>query len=367
VEVMPPDINQSEREFSILYPEDDLSKGKILFGLGAIKGVGAAALSPIFEARADEPFVDIYDFTSRVDLGKVNKAVVESLIKAGAFDLLDAHRDLNRGQVFSVLDRALERGRSAQRDRESGQISLFGALNSTDVGDSPNLLPSETNFDDTQPWDELTLLAHEKQAIGFYMSGHPMERFSKEAERLANCNSQTSQNQKRGAKVTLAGMVMDLREKTTKSGKRMALFSLEDLAGRVEIVVYSEALVTWGEVLKSEEPLVISGTIRTDQRNDEEQKNIILEQAIPLQQARAKRTKEVHLHLDAIDFTPMALGDLKIVLERHPGRCDTYLVIGIPRRSVTTVSLPEQFRVAPSDDLLRELDNFAGVKQIEFR
>ncbi len=368
VQVLPPDINRSEREFSINYPKEDLKKAQIIFGLGAIKGVGAAALTAIFEARVDEAFVDIFDFAGRVDLGKVNKAVIESLIKAGAFDGLSAHAGLNRGQIFNVLDRAIERGRSAQKDRESGQISLFGALEpkSGTADDAPQLT-GDLNFDGAEPWDELALLAHEKQAIGFYMSGHPMERFVAESARLANCNTVSAKEHRHGSKVTLAGMVMDYRERTTKTGKKLGLFNLEDLSGRIEVVVYAEALLAHGEVLKSNEPLIIKGTLRTDQRNEEETKSIILAEAEQIQHARTRQTREVYVHLDAGNFSKTDLSDLKMVMERHPGRCDAFLAIWIPGRSRVTVTLPEQYRVAPSDNLLGELNRFTGIKQIEFR
>jgi DNA polymerase III subunit alpha len=125
VQTLPPDVNKSDVAFSVLYPTDG-SIPKIVFGLGAIKGVGDAALVSILEAREAGPFTDIFDFTGRVDLAKVNRGVMEALIRAGAFDPTVAGMDVNRGQIFGMLDTAIERGKAAQRDRESGQISLFG-------------------------------------------------------------------------------------------------------------------------------------------------------------------------------------------------------------------------------------------------
>jgi DNA polymerase-3 subunit alpha len=367
VEVLPPDINRSAKEFSVLYPGGDHSQPSILFGLGAIKGVGSAALSAILEAREEGPFEDVFDFTCRVDLLKVNKAVIESLVRAGAFDSMTAHLEVNRGRIFGVLDRALEMGRSAQRDREVGQTNLFGALAPAPLpgADAPAI--ERAAYDDCPPWDERTLLAAEKNAIGFYMSGHPMERHGAEAARLSSCNTETVGYKLRGEKVTLAGMVMDLNERTTRAGKRLAIFALEDLQGRVEIVAYSEKLDEFGDLLRGDDPVFVAGTVRVDDRDDSETRSVILEEALPLGEVRARRTREVHLHLDASSFSRQSVAALKAELAQHPGRCNAYLEVVIPDRSVTTIDLPEEYRLAPSDELIEALDGFAGIKRVEFR
>jgi DNA polymerase-3 subunit alpha len=335
--------------------------------MGAIKGVGSAALGAMVNAREEGPFEDIFDFCSRVDLGKVNKAVIESLVRAGAFDPLTEHLGVNRGQIFGVLDRALEMGRSAQRDREVGQTNLFGALTPVPPAgaDAPSI--ERAAYDECPPWDERTLLAAEKAAVGFYMSGHPMERHASEAARLTSCNTETIATHGRGDKITVAGMVMDLNERTTRTGKRLAIFALEDLEGRVEVVVYSEKLEQFGSLLKSDDPLFVAGSVRVDDRDEAETRSVILEEALPLGEVRARRTREVHLHLDAAAFGGEAVIALKGALESHPGRCDAFLEVVIPGRSVTTINLPEEYRLAPSDELIAALDGFAGVRRVEFR
>jgi DNA polymerase-3 subunit alpha len=367
VDVMPPDINNSKSAFSVLYENGDRSKAKILFGLGAIKGVGTAALTAIFEAREEGQFKDIFDVASRVDLGKVNKAVIESLIKAGAFDSLTEGQNINRGQVFGVLDIALERGRFAQRDRETGQTNLFGALSSGKPETESSSEPMDANYAEAMPWDEKTLLASEKEVIGFYMSGHPMERVMAEAARLTDCTTATLEKHRQGDKVTIAGMVMNYREKTTKTGKRLAIFSLEDLNGRIDVVIYSKALQQMEGVLPSNDPMFITGSVRIDQRSEQESKSLILDEAMPLQEVRTRRTRKVHVTLDATHFSSEAVSDLKILLEKHPGRCDAFVNILIPHHSVTTLALPEQYRIAPSDELLVAFDQLSGTRKVEFR
>ena len=367
IPVSPPDINRSLTEFSVAYADDDAERGTILFGLGAIKGVGSSALAAILEAREDGPYGDVFDFCARVDLGKVNRAVIESLIRGGAFDSTVAGLDVDRGQVLGVLDRAIEAGRSAQRDRESGQTSLFGALAATQaaaVGAPDGRDPA--TYREAPPWDERTALAHEKTALGFYMTGHPMERHAAEAARLSTCTTETVGKCRRGEKISLAGMVMEYQERTTRAGKRLGLFALEDLGGRVEVVVYSEKLGLYAETLKGEEPLFVRGTVRVDDRDEEERRSVILDEALPLEQVRARQTKEIHLHLDAGVFPRDAYDRLKDVLEKHPGRCDTFLEVVIPGRSITTVDLPERYRLAPSDELLAAIHEVDGVR-VELR
>jgi DNA polymerase-3 subunit alpha len=339
-----------------------------VFGLGAIKGVGEAALQAILEARQEGPFKDIFDLTSRVDLAKVNRSVIESLIKAGAFDTTVEGLGVNRGQVFGVLDTALERGRAAQRDRESGQTSLFGLFGATKEGKtSSRAVDMEIHFQPADAWDELTTLSNEKKAIGFYMSGHPMTRYAKEAAMLTNCTTETISKLQPRDSVSIAGMVMDYSEKVTKTGKRLALFALEDLVGRVEVVVYSDALMQHGEALKSDKPVFVSGNLRLDNRGDDERRSIILQEAMSLSDVRIKRTREVHLHLDAADFSSEAIGELKATLERYPGRCDAFLKVVQKGQSVTTLALPEQFRVNPSDELLEIIDGMSGITTVELR
>ena len=164
----------------------------------------------------------------------------------------------------------------------------------------------------------------------------------------------------------MAGMVMDYREKTTKTGKRLGLFALEDLKGRTEVVVYSEALGRLAEILRTQDPVLVNGSVRVDQRGEDETRSLVLGEATLLQDVRSKKTRQVHVHLDASTFDVESMPALKSLLEKHPGRCDAFLEVIIPNRSVTTIVLSEQYRVAPSDDLLESMDALAGVQRVEF-
>jgi len=363
--VSPPDVNRSDVDFSVHY-DGDSGAGGILFGLGAIKGVGDAALKSILEARRDGPFADVFDFAMRVDLGKVNKAVMEALVRSGAFDGCEGSRGVNRGQVFGALERAIERGKSAQRDREVGQINLFGALGGPATPESA-AQEDAAHYADLRPWGESELLAHEKASIGFFTSGHPMERYAAEVARLTGSTTASIAACKDRDEISIAGIMMDYSERKTKSGKRMGLGAIEDLQGRVPVIVFSQQLEELGDVLKSDEPLFVKGTVLVDEREEGEEKKIRVLEAMPLADVRARRTKEVHVHIDGAAFDAGALEELKGILERNPGRCDAFLEVTISGRSRTTINLPEQFRLAPSDELLNGLSQVPGVRDVEFR
>jgi DNA polymerase III subunit alpha len=363
-----PDINRSDVDFSVHFEGGGqaANRGVILFGLGAIKGVGDAALRAILEARRDGAFADVFDFAMRVDLGKVNKAVMEALVKAGAFDECEGSRGVNRGLVFGALERAVERGKSAQKDREVGQTSLFGALAATSKRETTTA-DADVGYAGLKVWNERELLSFEKAAVGFFMSGHPMERYAAEAARLTGSTTSSLAACSDRDEICLAGIVMEFSERKTKAGKRLGLGAIEDLQGRVNLIVFGRELEEYGQVLRSEEPLFIKGTVLVDEREDGEEKKIRLVEAVPLLDVRTKRTKEVHVHLDGTAFASDDLERLKKLLEKSPGRCDAFLEVTLPGRSRTTINLPEQFRLAPSDDLLGGLRQLPGVLDVEFR
>ncbi|MBN2715766.1 MAG: DNA polymerase III subunit alpha [Deltaproteobacteria bacterium] len=366
IDVLQPDINHSDINFSVLYEgSNDTLKEKILFGLGAIKGVGDAALKSIIETRDDGAYADIFDFAMRVDLSKVNKGVFESLTKAGAFDCTTKESGVNRGQVYGVIERALERGKSAQKDRESGQTSLFGALaGPSDNG--PGVVLEEANYNHTVPWTEREILTFEKASVGFFMSGHPMERYEKEASRLTGNTTQSLESKKDGDEIVIGGIMMEYSERKTKAGKRIGLGAVEDLAGRANIIVFPKSLEANSEALHSSEPLLIKGRVLVDSRGEGEERKIAVNEAILLTDVRSSRTTEVHLHIDADAFPIAEMELFKSILSRHMGRCDAFLEVQTSG-AVTTMNLPEQYRLSPSDELIFELSGFAGVRDIMFK
>jgi DNA polymerase-3 subunit alpha len=179
-------------------------EGKIRFGLGAIKGVGESAIEAILEARAAGPFRDLYDFSERVDSRRVNRKVIEALVKAGAFDF-EKHP---RRQLFESIEKAVDRGAAAQHDRAVGQSSLFGLLEDPG-GSAPAARAVRPEYAQVEEWPEKERLAMEKEAIGFYVSGHPLHQYARELPRYAR-PAAAGQRARRDDVVTVAGIVTQL-------------------------------------------------------------------------------------------------------------------------------------------------------------
>ena len=226
VAVLPPDVNRSAAEFTVL-------DGKICFGLSAIKGCGAAAANALAAERAAHgPYRSIFDFCERLDPGTVNRAAIEALTKAGAFDSLGGHRS----QFFAALDRALQAGAAAANDRRSGQMGLFGGNDDDQPEASASRLP------DVSPWDQRERLAKEKEVLGFYLSSHPLAEHEKTLTAYTSHSTVEAAELKHRSEVVLGGMLSAIKYSHTKNPKpgspsRYAMFDLEDAAGMMRTIV----------------------------------------------------------------------------------------------------------------------------------
>jgi DNA polymerase-3 subunit alpha len=361
IQVLPPDVNESEAAFrAIPAPPGSPEKGRIRFGLGAVRGVGEAAVEAVLAARAEAgPFQSLFDFCARIDARKINKKVVEALVKCGAFDFEGAPR----WQLFAGLDAALAAGASAQTDRMTGQASLFGAA--PEAASRPRYpragdLAGETRVEE---WPERVRLAFEKEALGFYVTGHPLAGYETEARRYASATCAQVAQKRQGDKVSVVGVVASLRERTSREkGTRLGFFTLEDIAGSVEVVCWGsrpaqngrpaqKGWADWEELVKRDEPLLVHGEVRIDTRDEENPRREIIAGGIELLSAvRTQKTAEVALRIDADRLAADRAEALKALLGRYPGGCSVTVRAVIPGESETTVRL--RARVAPGDDLI---------------
>lgn len=340
IEVYPPDINESDRSFTV-------RDGAIRFGMGAVKGVGAAALESILDVRRGKPFNSLHDFCERVDLRKVNKKVIEALIKCGAFDVTGGHR----AQLLAGLEEAMEGGQRLQRERESGQESLFGNDEIISFGGNGyGVLP------EIGEWDERERLANEKEALGFYVSGHPLDRFSDIIKRFATCDSAGLLERADKESVHLCGVVAGIKELMTKKGDRMAFVNLEDLSGSVECVVFPEVYAASMELLKGEEPLFLSGELDVG----EEACKLLVNQVELLRDVTKKQTRRINIRLTTPGLEEIQLRELKSIVQRYRGGCDVTLHLVIPDRSETVIRLPERLRMAASNEAMAEVEKLFG-------
>ena len=346
VEVLPPDINASDRTFTV-------HGNSIRFGLGAVKGVGSAALESIIEERSKGEYASLQDFCEKVDLRKVNKKVVEALIRCGAFDSLKARRS----QLMAVLEESMEIGQKVQREKEQGQESLFGTAEIVNhKGNGYGKLP------DIDEWPENVLLGFEKEALGFYITGHPLARHSAAIKRFATCDTAGLHERPDKSEVKVCGIVAGLKELTTKKGDRMAFVTLEDLSGFVEMVVFPETYQAAMELLKGEEPLLVSGTLDVG----EESCKLLATEVLPLREVKERLTKKVHFRLTTPGLSEGQLTALKDIIDHHRGSCDVLLHLVIPNRSETVIGLPESQKVAASDEIMDAAEKLFGYNVVTF-
>jgi DNA polymerase III subunit alpha len=335
IAILPPDVNESQMGF---YP----SARGIRFGMSAIKGIGEAAVLAILSARSGGPFASVADLLSRVDLRKVNKRVIESLIKAGALDSLDP----NRGRLFADLPAQIDAAQKEARRRESGQFGLFGQAA------EPPPPSRETALEPAAPaWGRRDRLAFEKETLGFYITGHPLDAFSAEVDLFANVTSTRIRSLKTGAEARIAGVASALREKTTRRGDRMAILTLEDREGIVEAVVFPEVYRESQGALASGEPIFLIGRIERDEKSSK----VVAEEIVAMENVRERLARSVHFRIETDRMTPADVLDLRLTIERHAGDKKSFLHLVRDGQYETVLELPERFGVAPSLELARAL------------
>ncbi|HTR52894.1 MAG TPA: DNA polymerase III subunit alpha [Kofleriaceae bacterium] len=353
-----PDVNESQLDFTVTKG----AAGKVIrFGLGAVKGVGGSAVEAVLEARATEGrFESLYELCRRVDSQKCNRRVIEQLVKSGALDGMTGNR--HRAQLLAALDAALERGASEQRDRRSGQTSLFGlmeALSPAPVTGSPSA--SET-YPDIEPWTSKQLLAFEKEALGFYISGHPLDRYRGDVARYSTAvTSDFPAGNKAQGEHAVAGVVSQYREMITKKGDKMARFQLEDAEGSLEVIAFPKTFEKVRHVLVSDEPILCTGTVKNEGTADASEWKMLLETCAPLSELRQQKTSRVDIHLNADVLTQDQIDELKTILAGAArGACQPVLRLRISHRSETVIALPDAWAVAPTDELLARLERLFG-------
>jgi DNA polymerase-3 subunit alpha len=355
-----PDINESAADFTVV-PGASGEKC-IRFGLGAVKGVGQGAVEAVIEVRAkDGPFRSLYEFCRRVDSLKCNRRVIEALVKSGAFDGMASAQSLHRAQMFAAIEAAMERGAQDQRDRRSGQTSLFGLMEAPKGNSSADGAPE--TYPATEPWPPKELLAFEKEALGFYISGHPLDRYRADLSRYANAGTMDFAEGKRAAgPASIGGIVSAYRERPTKKGDgKIAFFQLEDASGQLEVVVFPKTFEKVRHVLVLDEPLLCTGKVVDEGEGAQHAWRMLLEEAVPLADLRKAQTTRVDIHLDADSVTPAQIEALEALLAASRGSCQAVLHLQIARRSQTALWLDERWKVAPSDDFLARIERLFGA------
>ncbi len=349
--VLPPDVNQSDIFFTVATP-DEAQGGlpDILFGLSAIKNVGEGAVLAVLAARREGgPFRSLFDFCERVDSRAVNRRVVESFIKSGCFDSIDPRR----AALFAVIDRAMEAGQKRQRDREAGQASLFGMLETPAAAEGV-----QERIADVAPWPEAERLAFEKESLGFFISGHPLERVRAELAQWASATTGTLAQQAAGGELTVGGIVTGLRLLKTKKGDRMAAFLLEDLEGSAETVVFPDAYQKAARHLADDQLVLVRARAEID---DDGKAKLLASEVLPLEQAKLAEARYVTIRV------PLAVWDkgkgerLRDILGAHRGDCPVTLELVRPGSWAVALAPSAYYRVRPDAVLREEVEALLGV------
>lgn len=340
IEILPPDVNESAMDFTVIGE-------KIRFGLAAIKNVGSAAIEAILKAREDSgDFASIFDFCSRIDTRKVNKKVIESLIKCGAFDFSKAKRAV----LMQSLEKVMNISQTMQRDNMSGQVNMFDALGSAKKTSSVMELP------DADEWHENELLSHEKETLGFYITGHPLARYDEEIKLYTNADTETILEKQDEETVRLGGVAISVNEKITKKGDRMAFITLEDLKGFIEITVFADLYKKASEYFASDIPILVKG--RVDKA--EEKVKLVAEEVYPIDEARERLTKAVHLVIKTLGIDNNQMEDIKAALKKYSGNCSVFCHFKYPDGADKVIALPDALKVSPSKEMVNSMRSLIG-------
>ncbi|EGR0364053.1 DNA polymerase III subunit alpha [Vibrio cholerae] len=345
--VLPPDINSGLYRFNV----DD--NGAIVYGIGAIKGVGEGPIEAILEARNKGGyFKDLFDFCARIDLKKVNKRVIEKLLLAGALDRLGPHR----AAMMASVDDAVRAASQHHQAEAFGQADMFGVLT-----DAPEEV--EQKYTQVPEWPEKVRLEGERETLGLYLTGHPVDEYLKELTKYTSCRLNEAAPTRRDQSLTVAGLVIAARVMTTKRGTRIGLMTLDDRSGRMEVMLYSEALDRYAEWLEKDKILVVSGQVSFDDFNGG--LKMSAREVMDLGSAREKFARGLSISILQSQIDQQFFERFSHILEPH--RAGTVPVNVYYQRpdARARLTLGTEWRVTPSDTLLDELKQLLGKDQVE--
>ncbi len=334
IAVLPPDINTSAVNFT---PTDM----GIRFGLAAIKNVGEIAITSIV---ANKPFKSIFDFCERVDLRSVNKRVVESLIKAGAFDSVDIDRSL----LYANVDRAMDWGARKQREKEVGQGGLFGMM--MGGGDEKHVL------DPADPWPEGLKLKHEKETLGFYITGHPLRKHAAEVRTYGNATTGTLSDNPSGFDVCIGGLVSALRTMRTKKGDLMGIIQLEDWEGIVEVLIFPETFAKVQGLLETDAPVFVKGKLD----NDESSSKILATDVYPMERVKEMLSRTVTIRINTAAAPTDIAERLQPIIDEKRGSAEIIFELDYPGRYTALVRPNPYVKISPDREFVESIERICG-------
>src|SRR5579875_2020170 len=340
IPLLPPDINQSMVKFSV-------DGEAIRFGLAAVRGVGVKTAQAIVEERRQNgDFASLWDFCARLGSQTLNRRTLEALIKCGAFDSTGITRATAMAQLDTIL-RALQR-----KEVVRSQMGLFADAFAPALPERSESLPE---------WPDNEKLRAEKEALGFYISAHPLDKYQEALRVLKTVSTAALSTEQDGSRVDLAGTIQSVKLKNNKAGRRYATFVLEDREGAVEVIVWPETYQRVEQVVHSEEPVLARGKLDLD----EERAQIILDDLVPLRVALAQAVREAHVFARRERIDQAKISYLAELLAKNPGHCRTFLHLILDSDEEAIFELGERFRLEPSPELLQEVKQALGGCSVE--
>ncbi len=352
LEVLPPDVNRSEADFTV-------REGNVLFGLAAIRGFGRKASEAVVaERQAGGPFSDLFNFCERLDQRLVTKAAVETLVKAGAFDALGG----KRAALMAVVSAALQAGNAIQEDRRRGQKHFFDALEPECAEDAQ----ASRSLPDLPEWADAERLSHEKEALGFYISSHPLARYEEDLRRYSTCTVNQLSGLEANQEVVIGGMLTGVRftnAKRSRSGNtRMARLKLEDFTGAAECVIFPDDFVRNKDLVQEEQICFVKGTVDRTR----EEPGLIINRILTIEQAQRELTSGLSLQLVHGIHTEDAIPMVGSILRRTPGRCPVQLEVFDLAGKRAVLRLGQEYAVDVGKVATAELELLLGPGHVKF-
>lgn len=351
LKVLGPDINESSMDF-------DVNKnGEIRFGLGAIKGSGEAAIDAIIKEREENgPFNDVFEFAQRINLRAANKKTFECFAVAGAFDSFGWHRAqyffIGEKDNTTVIEKIIRYGQAWQQDQDAAQTSLFGSGSSAQI--------VKPKLPDGEPWSDIEKLKREKEVVGFYITGHPLDEFQLELDNFCNCATDKVMEMK-NKDVTIAGIVSKAQQRQTKNGKPFCIFSIEDYFGSIEIGLFGENYLKNQHLINVGEFLYLKGKVQPRFGN-QDQYEFSPNHIQLLSDVRNKLCKNIVLSIPVERVTAEFIDHMEALMMENPGTCNLKVQLVTQSQPWSLEMFSRKFKVAPNNQLLESLKNIPGVE-----
>ena len=348
IDIQPPSVNESGVRFTPVGPPGQAPTA-IRFGLAGVKNVGTVAVETVVKNREERgPFQGLLEFCGRVDTQAVNRKMLESLVRCGAFDFTS----LPRSRLFAGVEFAMKRAQSAQSDVRSGQASLFDLM-SVAESSAPH---SDNEFPAVEPWPASQDLTAEKELLGFYISGHPLTAYARTLARYNSIDPKILPETQSGTPMRMGGLVTQLAKKFTKKEEAMAVFRLEHLEGSLEVVVFPSAYRDYGVHLREDAPVLVGGEF---ERN-EQQLKLKVSEIYPLGEAHKHFAQKVSIHLPATRCEDDKFRELKNILRKNPGETPVVICIEYPGGQKVFIDTDRTFKVSASEQLAHEIEHLLG-------